>query len=391
MTCAGSLAELSELAGSDLTGLDLHRPFIDRVLITCPQCGATGHRVPEVIDASYDAGAMPFAPLAAAPADGVRLGDGQQAQLAAESADQAGGWLSALTTIGTLVSGHAPFRTALRLGAVLDGNGQPMSSGLGNLVEPLPLIERYGADAVRWFFAAAAPPRRRRRLSAAALEEIVTKMLLRYWNAAAFLVRYASAAASRSRLWPGAVPHRRRHGRPLLDRWILSELQTLVRRGHGGPGGVRSAAAGAHIARLHRRSVELVPAPVAPQVPAGPEATADAAAAFATLLECLNVLTRVMAPLAPFVTDYVWSLISTAETGDPDSVHLASWPVPVPALIDGQLASQVALARRLAGLGRSATARRARSASASGWPVPWSPGIRSPAWRPNCALSWRRS
>ncbi len=132
-----------------------------------------------------------------------------------------------------------------------------------------------------------------------------------------------------------------------------SELQTLVGEVTADLEEFRSAAAGAHIGafidalsgwylRRSRRRFQQDPA------------TADAAAAFATLLECLNVLTRVMAPMAPFVTDYVWSLISTAETGDPDSVHLASWPVPVPALIDGQLASQVALARRLAGLGRSA-------------------------------------
>jgi len=361
VTCAGSLAELAELAGSDLADLDPHRPYIDRVLITCPQCGATGHRVPEVIDASYDAGAMPFAQHAAAAADAARSGDSQQAQLAAESADQAGGWLSALTVIGTLVSGQAPFGTALRLGAVLDGSGRPMSSGLGNLVEPLPLIERYGADAVRWFFTAAAPPEDATQLSAAALQEIVTKVLLRYWNTARFLVSYAGAAARRGRQWrPGARAAPLPAARPLLDRWILSELQSLVGEVTADLEEFRSAAAGAHIAdfidalsnwylpRSHRRFRQ-------------DSATADGAAAFATLQDCLNVLTRVMAPVVPFLTDHVWTLIGAGETDGPDSVHLTSWPLPVPALIDSQLASQVALARRLAGLGRSARSAAAIS------------------------------
>ncbi len=354
LTCAGSLAELGELAGRDLTGLDPHRPYIDRVLISCPQCGATGHRVPEVIDASYDAGAMPFAQHAAAAGEAGQPAGGQLAQLVTESADQAGGWLSALTVIGTVVSGHAPFRTALRLGAVLDESGRPMSSGLGNLVEPLPLIERYGADAVRWFFSAAAPPEEAVQHSAAALEEIVTKVLRPYRDAARFLVTCASAAASRDRAWrPGTQAAPPPAARPVLDRWILSELQSLVGTVTADLEEFRSAAAGARIAgfidalanwylpRSRRRFRQ-------------DSGTADGAAAFVTLKDCLSTLTRVMAPVAPFLTDYVWTLLRAAETGGPDSVHLTSWPDPVPALIDRRLASEVALARRLAGLGRSA-------------------------------------
>ena len=352
LTCAGSLAELSELAGEDLTGLDPHRPYIDRVMITCPQCGATGHRVSEVIDASYDAGAMPFAQHAAA--GGSRSPDSQQAELAAESADQAGGWLSALTVIGTLVSGHAPFRSALRLGAVLDEQRRPMSSGMGNLVEPLPLIERYGADAVRWFFSAAAPAEEATQLTAGALEEIVTGVLQRYWNAARFLVRHGGAAAKRGRPWrPGTHSAPPAATRPVLDRWILSELQSLAGQVTADLEVFRSAAAGAQIASFidalsdwylprSRRRFWQDPA------------TADGAAAFATLHECLSVLTRVMAPVAPFLTDYVWPLIHAGAADQPDSVHLTSWPVPVPALIDSELAGQVALVRQLAGLGQSA-------------------------------------
>ena len=258
------------------------------MLISCPQCGATAHRVPEVIDASYDAGAMPFAQYAAAAADAGQPAGGQLAQLAAESADQAGGWLSALTVIGTVLSGHAPFRTALRLGAVLDESGRPMSSGLGNLVEPLPLIERYGADAVRWFFCAAAPPEEASQPSAAALEDIVTSVLHPYRDAARFLDSCASAAAGRDHPWrPGTRAAPPPAARPVLDRWILSELQSLVGSVTANLEEFRSAGAGARIASfidalanwyLPRSRRRFRP----------DTGTTDGAAAYATLQDCLH-------------------------------------------------------------------------------------------------------
>lgn len=352
VTCAGSLAELSELAGIDLTGLDPHRPYIDGVTIACPQCRGIGRRVPEVIDAGYDTGCMPFAQYGTPPGSP----SDHQAQLVAESAAQAGGWFSALQTVGTLLFGRAAFGAGLRVGAVLDESGRGMSRNLGNLVDPVPLIERYGADAVRWFCAVAIPPGVDGKMSRAALDQIVRKVLLTYWNTVAFLVSYASAAARKGRPWRPGEPAAPPYGaRPLLDRWILSELQTMVGDVTADLTDFRSAAAGARIAgfvdtlsnwylRSSRRRFRHGPA------------TAECAAAFATLYECLEVLTRVMAPFTPFLADYVWTVISSPEARAPDSVHLATWPEPVPALIDDQLARQVALARRLAELGRSARA-----------------------------------
>ncbi|HYS32996.1 MAG TPA: class I tRNA ligase family protein [Streptosporangiaceae bacterium] len=344
-TCVGSLSELSELAGRDLAGLDPHRPHIDAVTITCPRCGGVGRRVPEVIDAWYDAGWMPFAlhgvggANEAATAD---AGDDTCAQLVAESTDQAPEWFGALLTVGALVHGKRAFGTALRLGTVLDDGGRSMSRSLGNVVEPLPLIERYGADAARWFFATA-PPGAARQNSDAALEEI-TRVLLAYRDSAAFLIRGAAGGPGPGGSeQPGerAVPAPA--ARSLLDRWILSELHALVRDVTADLEAFGSAAACARIAgfidALSSRYLDLCRGRDRfRQYPNSREYLA----ARATLYDCIEVLTRLMAPITPFLTDHVWSLLRSGRPELPESVHLARWPVPVPALIDDSLAGQVA-------------------------------------------------
>ncbi len=354
VTCAGSLAELSELAGRDLSGLDPHRPHVDQVVISCPQCGAAGHRVSEVIDVWYDAGSMPFAQHGAPHLGTAAFERSFPAQFISEGMDQTRGWFYALMAIGTLVFGRSAFETAVCLGIVVDERGRKMSKSLGNVIEPLPLMEEHGADAVRWFFTAATPPWASQQVSHAAIAEIVRKVLLTYWNTVSFFVRYANAAAAGGIAWqPGqdATPTAER--RPVLDRWLLSQLQALVRAVTADLEAFDSAAAGRRITgfidelsnwyvrRSRRRFWD------------GP-ATADGAAAFATLHECLETLTRLMAPLAPFLSDFVWSVLRAADA--PDSVHLASWPTAQPSLIDERLAGQLALTRRLVELGRSARA-----------------------------------
>ena len=200
-----------------------------------------------------------------------------------------------------------------------------MSKHLGNVLEPLPLMEQHGADALRWFFAASGSPWSTRRVGHAALEEIVRKILLTYWNTVSFLALYANAAAADGNAWGperlGEAPAPA--SRPVLDRWVLSELHTLVRDVTAALEGFDTASAGRRIAaftddlsnwyvrRSRRRFWE------------GPR-TAESSSAFATLYECLETVTRLMAPITPFLTDYVWSALRTA--GAPESVHLASWP-----------------------------------------------------------------
>jgi isoleucyl-tRNA synthetase len=353
VTCAGSLAELSELAGRDLTGLDPHRPFVDEVVIACPKCGGAARRVPEVIDAWYDSGSMPFAQLGAPLRNQAEFERAYPAQFIAEAIDQTRGWFYSLMAVGTLVFGRSAYENVLCLGLIADDRGRKMSKHLGNVLEPIPLMDKHGADALRWFFAASGSPWAARRIGQGVLEEIVRKVLLTYWNTTSFLVLYANAASAQDNAWnpERATEAPPAASRPVLDRWVLSELHALVRDVTTAMEAFDSAAAGRRIAsfiddvsnwyvrRSRRRFWE------GPGTPGG-------AAAFATLHECLETLTRLMAPLVPFLTDYVWGVLRGG--GGPDSVHLAAWPVPDPGLIDERLSAQMALARRLVELGRSA-------------------------------------
>jgi isoleucyl-tRNA synthetase len=352
LTCAGSLAELGGLAGRDLSTLDPHRPYVDDVTFACPQCGQEARRVPEVIDAWYDSGSMPFARHGAPLRNAEEFERTYPAQFICEAIDQTRGWFYSLMAVGTLVFGRSSYENVVCLGLVVDERGRKMSKHLGNVLEPIPLMEGHGADAIRWFFAASGSPWSTRRIGPGTLDEIVRKILLTYWNTASFLVLYANAAASQGQAWqpgqPGTPPAA---SRPLLDRWLLSELNAVVAEVTDSLEHFDSAAAGRRLAafvddmsnwyvrRSRRRFWE------------GP-GSPDGAAAFATLHECLTTLTRLMAPIAPFVTDYLWGVLRGPQ--DPDSVHLAGWPQADAALIDADLSGQMALTRRLVELGRSA-------------------------------------
>jgi len=354
VTCAGSLAELSELAGRDLTGLDPHRPFIDAVVISCPRCGAMTGRVPEVIDDRYDAGSLSFGPPDGTAADHTdELAE--RAQLVTTSTGDGDGWLPALRAVGALPGRQLTLGTVLSMGSVLDEAGRPMSRSLGNLVAPLPLIQRYGADSVRWQIAKA-PAGPVHAMSTAAFEDIGATVLRQYWNAADLLVRSAADRKRECSPWlldDEAVPER--DGRPLADRWMLGELQSMVRDVTDALDGFDSEAATARIATFASTLAGRYLGRCRNRLTRSHAATGRLAA-FATLYECVEVLTRVMAPITPFLTDHVWSLISSWRRGAPDSVHLADWPNPEPALIDDRLAGQMALGDRLSALGRSARA-----------------------------------
>jgi isoleucyl-tRNA synthetase len=354
-TAVGSLAELSELAGRDLKDLDPHRPYVDEVTITCRECGGPARRVPEVIDAWYDSGSMPFARHGAPLRNEDAFERSFPAQFICEAIDQTRGWFYSLMAVSTLIFGRSSYENVVCLGLVVDERGRKMSKHLGNVLEPIPLMEAHGADALRWFFAASGSPWATRRVGHDTLEEIVRKVLLTYWNTVSFLVLYANAAAPQGHVWtaerlrgaPDAA------GRPVLDRWLLGELHALVRDVTIALEGFDSATAGRRIGafiddlsnwyvrRSRRRFWE------------GP-GTEGGAAAFATLHECLETLTRLMAPVTPFLTDYVWGVLRAEDS--PSSVHLAAWPTADAGLIDERLSAQMALARRVVELGRSARA-----------------------------------
>jgi isoleucyl-tRNA synthetase len=346
VTCVGSLAELSSLAGRDLTGLDPHRPFVDSVTFACPSCEGEARRVPEVIDVWYDSGSMPFAQHGAPWCDREEFEAAYPAQFICEALDQTRGWFYSLMAVGTMVFGRSAYENVVCVGLLVDETGRKMSKHLGNVLEPLPLMDAHGADALRWFFAASGSPWGARRVGYDVLAEIVRKVLLTYWNTASFLVLYANAGG-----WTPAGAAPPVTDRPLLDRWVLTELHAVVRDVTASLEAFDTAAAGRRLATLIDDLSNWYVRRSRRRFWDGPGASAGASA-FATLYECVTTLTLLMAPFVPFVTDYVWGVLR--RPGSPESVHLASWPVFDDSLIDQELSAQMALTRRLVELGRSA-------------------------------------
>ncbi len=343
--CVGSLAELSELAHQDLSQLDPHRPYVDDITFTCPTCGERSSRVSEVIDAWFDSGSMPFAQWGYPYVDGSRaqFEEAFPADFICEAIDQTRGWFYSLMAVSTLAFDRSSYSNVLCLGHILAEDGRKMSKHLGNILEPISLMDAHGADAVRWFMAAGGSPWAARRVGHATITEITRKVLLTYWNTVAFHALYARANG-----WtPGDAPAPA--DRHVLDRWLLSVTNELVRDVTNDLEGFDTLAAGTrlqaftddlsnwYVRRSRRRFWEGEPS------------------ALQTLHEVLHVVTRLMAPIVPFVTERVWQdLVVATDPGAPESVHLAQWPTVDSSLIDAELVREMGLARRVVELGRAA-------------------------------------
>jgi isoleucyl-tRNA synthetase len=366
VTCVGSLAELGGLSGEDLSGLDPHRPYVDDVEFPCPECGLAATRAPEVIDVWFDSGSMPFAQWGAPLRNLASFEQAYPAQFICEAIDQTRGWFYSLMAVGTLVFERSPYENVVCLGLVMDESGRKMSKHLGNVIEPMGLMNAHGADAVRWFFAASGSPWAPRRIGPHVLDEIVRKVLLTYWNTASFLVLYANAADGADAAGTGSdadgacgsawTPEAGASApptadRPLLDRWLLSEVHACVRDVTASLEAFDTATAGRRLAGLIDDLSNWYVRRSRRRFWDGP-GSADGAAAFATLHSALAAVTAMMAPITPFVADYLWGVLRPADA--PESVHLAAWPTWDAAVIDPSLSSQMALARRLVELGRSA-------------------------------------
>lgn len=348
LVCVGSRAELGELAGLDLHDLDPHRPFVDDITFTLPGVAGTFRRVPEVIDAWFDSGSMPFAQWGYPYVEGSKEKFEQHypADFICEAIDQTRGWFYTLMAVGTLVFDQSSYRNVLCLGHILAEDGRKMSKHLGNILEPIPLMEQHGADAVRWFMACSGSPWSARRVGHAALQETVRKVLLTYWNTVAFHSLYARANSWRPTGDAPAVAERH-----VLDRWLMSATQQLILDVTNDLENFDTQHAGAllqgfiddlsnwYVRRSRRRFWDGDPS------------------ALWTLHETLNSLTRLLAPITPFIAERVWQdLFVPTDPAGLDSVHLASWPAAEPALIDPHLNVAMALTRDLVELGRSARA-----------------------------------
>jgi isoleucyl-tRNA synthetase len=214
-TAVGSLKELSELSGKDVTNTDPHRPFVDDITISCPECKKTATRVPEVIDCWYDSGAMPFAQLNYPQQNQDLFKTSYPADFICEAIDQTRGWFYTLMAIGTLVFDQSSYKNVVTLGHILDEKGRKMSKHLGNVLEPIALMDEHGADSVRWFMLASGSPWQARRVGHAAIQEVTRKVLLTYWNTASFLSLYTRLSTYK----PGDKVIVRKE-RPEIDQWL---------------------------------------------------------------------------------------------------------------------------------------------------------------------------
>ena len=345
MVCIESLAQLSERTGVDHSSLDPHRPFVDDVTFTCTTCSGIMRRVPEVIDCWYDSGAMPFAQLGYPHKPGSELEFSQTypADFICEAIDQTRGWFYTLMTIGTLVFDKSSYKTVLCLGHILDKDGRKMSKHLGNVLEPLPLMDRHGADAVRWFMLAAGSPWSARRVGHDAISEVIRKSLLTYWNTVSFLTLYGSVA--------NFVPTGKLAFTHSLDKWVISELNQTIHIVDQALANFDSQEAGRALAsfiddlsnwyvrRSRRRFWD------------------GELQALETLHHCIEKLTLLMAPMVPFITEQVWQkVLRPVNPALPESVHLADFPVVDSTLVDAPLMTKVATTRRIVELGRAARA-----------------------------------
>jgi len=220
--CIGSVKELAEKTGKDLSGLDLHRPHVDEITFECPTCGEVMRRVPELIDVWFDSGSMPVAQWHYPFENQEKFKEQFPADYICEAVDQTRGWFYSLHAISSLLFNKVCFKNVICLGLILDAKGQKMSKSRGNVVDPWEVLDQHGADAMRWYLYTASPPGQERRFSSGLVSEVVRNFTLTLWNTYSFFVTYANL--------DGWMPEK---GRTIkytkLDLWLRAELHQLIK------------------------------------------------------------------------------------------------------------------------------------------------------------------
>jgi isoleucyl-tRNA synthetase len=349
--CVGSVAELRDMAvGPVPDDLELHRPYVDDIVLRCPQCGQDMRRAPEVIDAWFDSGSMPFGQWHYPFENQEKFAERFPADFICEAIDQTRGWFYSLLAVATLVEGRSSYKQVLCLGHILDADGQKMSKSRGNVVLPDDILDKQGADALRWYLFTAQSPWAPRRFGAEMVDEVIRRFLLTLWNTYSFFTVYANI----DRFDPTAarVPVAER---PLLDRWALGELSRLVAAVTAGLEDYDVTNSGRaiqafvddlsnwYVRRSRRRFWKSAH-------------DRDKLAAYQTLHECLVTVAKLLAPYTPFIAEEMYrNLVAEAGVPDaPESVHLCAWPVVDESLQDDAVLRGMAVARRVVEMGRAA-------------------------------------
>jgi len=356
--CVGSVRELSGLVGRDLSDLDLHRPNVDDIIFV--KNGKTFRRVPEVLDVWFDSGAMPYAqwhlmlegekPMPGYEKNYELWKRHYNANYISEAIDQTRGWFYSLHAISTLLYDQPAFQNVICLGHLVDEKGFKMSKSKGNVVEPLPMFEKYGADAVRWYMFTGSDPGDQKRFSERLVQEAQRGFLGTLWNVYSFFVLYANLDKPDLNNRPAVK------ARPEMDQWLVARKQQLIERVTVAMDVYHARAAGKeleqfveelsnwYVRRNRRRFWKN-------------EDVADREAAYATLWEALVVVAQLAAPFTPFVAEALWqNLMRSVKPDSPESVHLSAWPQADPNFMDEALLTQMGAVVRVVGLARSARA-----------------------------------
>ena len=319
----GSREELYKMSGNEKAKtVEFHRPYIDEITITCPECGKQMKRVPEVIDCWFDSGAMPFAQHHY-PFENKDLFEQQfPANFISEAVDQTRGWFYSLLAESTLLFNKAPYKNVIVMGHVQDENGQKMSKSKGNAVDPFNALETYGADAIRWYFYTSSAPWLPKRFSGKAVQEGQRKFMGTLWNTYAFFVLYANIDnfdASKYTLDYDKLP--------VMDKWLLSKLNSTVAEVDSNLDQYRIPEAAKALQDFVdemsnwyvRRSRERFWAKGMEQ---------DKINAYMTLYTALVTICKAAAPMIPFMTEDIYqNLVRSNDASAPESIHLCDFPV----------------------------------------------------------------
>ena len=346
----GSREELKSLSRNyPEGGVELHRPFIDQVTITCPDCGKEMHRVPEVIDCWFDSGAMPFAQHHY-PFENKELFESQfPAQFISEAVDQTRGWFYSLLAESTLLFNKAPYENVIVLGHVQDENGQKMSKSKGNAVDPFDALETYGADAIRWYFYINSAPWLPNRFHGKAVMEGQRKFMGTLWNTYAFFVLYANIDnfdASKYTLEYDKLP--------VMDKWLLSKVNSMVKAVDNYLNNYQIPEAARALQEFVddmsnwyvRRSRERFWAKGMEQ---------DKINAYMTLYTALVTMAKTAAPMVPFMTEDIYqNLVRSIDKDAPESIHLCDFPTVKEEWIDEKLEADMDEVLKIVVLGRAA-------------------------------------
>ncbi len=345
----GSIEELKSMSKNCPDDIELHRPYIDAVTITCPDCGGEMKRVPEVIDCWFDSGAMPFAQWHYPFENQDIFEDNFPADFISEAVDQTRGWFYSLMAISTLLFDKAPYKNVIVLGHVQDKDGQKMSKSKGNAVDPMDALNKYGADAIRWYFYSNSAPWLPNRFHEDAVVEGQRKFMGTLWNTYAFYVLYANIDEFDPTKYTLEYDKL-----SVMDKWLLSKLNSMVKSVDDNLGNYRIPEATKALAEFVddmsnwyvRRCRERYWAKDMPQ---------DKINAYMTLYTALVTLCKTAAPMIPFLTEDIYqNLVRTVDKNAPESIHLCDFPEVNESMIDPELEASMDEVLKVVVFGRAA-------------------------------------